>query len=101
MNEVGSIALHLFLLAGGEKANKCNYYLVLSGGGDDIFGVSVNNEQLSQWSKLGDTGKHVCSLLSVHRNDQPMAYRSYCFDSETLSRIVQEVEARYGLCIPA
>lgn len=104
MDEVKRIyysAQVLFSLAGGNPANKNNFYFVLAGGGDDITGMCVNDAQLKNWQDLGAAGEQIQGLLKSYEGIQEKAFGYRCYNAETISRIVQEASSQNKSCLPA
>ena len=102
MNEKAKIsksAKNLLWLAGGHMANIYNYCSVLSGGGDDITGMIVSDEQLKCWKRLGAIGEQVFYLLLSNGNLQGRAYGCRCYDLSTVDYMAYRVKPRSELCL--
>lgn len=97
--QVSRLARELFTLAGGNIADHLSFYFVLSGGGDDIVGMSIDDTQLIRWCELGPIGQKIHGFLDQYGRSRERAYGRYCYDGETIADILQKASSQFDLLI--
>jgi hypothetical protein len=90
---IRKLAEDLLRAAGGDPANSTDYYTILNGGSDDIYGVSISRRQLHNWIDLGMSSEHACVQFILHAHDEPEAYGAFLYCPNMIAGILCGVKA--------
>jgi len=92
-NGLRMIATQLLQAAGGDVSKQAQYFMVLCGGDDDIYGMTVSEVQLLHWRELGEVGKLAYLALVKHADDQSRAYGSFCYSHQVIADILNKMDS--------